>query len=77
MRPVLWTGQRQGDHLQPLQSSSPLPKLPQEGAPVLGQREEQQQPLTAQQQLHRVTPPELNIRVKIQMMTKVKREETK
>lgn len=54
----MWTwAAGQGQHLQPLQSSSPLAQLNQEGAPVLDQGEEQQQPLTAQQQLHSVTPP--------------------
>lgn len=57
---LVWTGRAglgQGHHLQPLQRGSLLAQLPQERAPVLGQREDKQQPLAAQQQLHSVTQP--------------------
>lgn len=67
---LVWTGSADpghGYHLQPFQRGSPLTQLHQEGAPVLGQREEQQQPLAAQQQLHGVTPPGHKMMVKKQI----------
>lgn len=58
MLPLVLLLDRKGDHLQTFQGGSALVQLLQERAAVLGQREEQQESLASQQQLHRVATPE-------------------
>lgn len=67
---VVWThpaAMGQSQNLYPIQRPSPPTQLFQEGIPVLAEREEQEQPLSSQQQVQGVTPPGHNSTISLSL----------